>query len=57
MCFYIFFNYLIIYILFLYGPISNSLTHEEAEIILNDFYSGACGGHLFGEPLYICVSL
>ena len=24
------------------------LTHEEAEIVLNDAHSGACGGHLFG---------
>lgn len=24
------------------------LTHEEAEIVLNDCHSGACGGHLFG---------
>jgi hypothetical protein len=24
------------------------LTHEEAEAILNDYHSGACGGHLSG---------
>ena len=24
------------------------LTHEEAEKVLNDFHSGACGGHLSG---------
>jgi hypothetical protein len=24
------------------------LTHEEEEIMLNDFHTGACGGHLFG---------
>ena len=24
------------------------LTHEEEEIVLNDFHSGACGGHLSG---------
>ena len=24
------------------------LTHEEAEIILNDYHSRACGGHLYG---------
>jgi hypothetical protein len=24
------------------------LTHEEAESMLNDFHSGACGGHLSG---------
>ena len=24
------------------------LTHEEAEIVLNDSHSGACGGHLSG---------
>ena len=24
------------------------LTHEEAELVLNDFHGGACGGHLFG---------
>jgi hypothetical protein len=24
------------------------LTHEEAIIMLNDFYTGACGGHLSG---------
>jgi hypothetical protein len=24
------------------------LTHEEAESVLNDFHSGACGGHLSG---------
>jgi hypothetical protein len=24
------------------------LTHEEAEIVLNDFHTGACGGHLSG---------
>ena len=22
------------------------LTHEEAEVVLNDFHEGACGGHL-----------
>ena len=24
------------------------LTHEEAEVVLNDFHGGACGGHLSG---------
>jgi hypothetical protein len=24
------------------------LTHEEEYIVLNDFHSRACGGHLFG---------
>ena len=24
------------------------LTHEEAEIVLNDSHSGACGGHYLG---------
>jgi hypothetical protein len=24
------------------------LTHEEAELVLNDFHTGACGGHLSG---------
>ena len=24
------------------------LTHEEAEVMLNDFHGGACGGHLSG---------
>ena len=24
------------------------LTHEEAEVVMNDFYGGACGGHLSG---------
>ena len=24
------------------------LTHEEFEVVLNDFHGGACGGHLFG---------
>jgi hypothetical protein len=24
------------------------LTHEEAVIVLNDFHTGACGGHLSG---------
>ena len=24
------------------------LTHEEAERVLNDCHSGACGGHMFG---------
>ena len=24
------------------------LTHEEAEIVLNDYHYGACGGHLSG---------
>ena len=24
------------------------LTHEEAEVVLNDFHEGACGGHLSG---------
>ena len=24
------------------------LTHEEAELVLNDCHRGACGGHLFG---------
>ena len=22
------------------------LTHDEAEVVLNDFHGGACGGHL-----------
>ena len=24
------------------------LTHEEAELVLNDCHGGACGGHLSG---------
>ena len=24
------------------------LTHEEAEVVLNDFHGGVCGGHLSG---------
>ena len=24
------------------------LTHDEAEVVLNDFHEGACGGHLSG---------
>ena len=24
------------------------LTHEEAEVVLNDFHKGACDGHLSG---------
>ena len=24
------------------------LTHEETEVVLNDFHGGACGGHLSG---------
>ena len=24
------------------------LTHDEAEVVLNDFHRGACGGHLSG---------
>ena len=24
------------------------LTHDEAEVVLNDFHGGACGGHLSG---------
>ena len=24
------------------------LTHDEAEVMLNDFHGGACGGHLSG---------
>ena len=24
------------------------LTHEEAEVVMNDFHGGACGGHLSG---------
>ena len=24
------------------------LTHDEVEVLLNDFHGGACGGHLFG---------
>ena len=24
------------------------LTHDEAEVVLNDFHGGACGGNLFG---------
>ena len=24
------------------------LTHEEVEVVLNDFHGGACGGHLYG---------
>ena len=27
---------------------SVTVTHEEAELIMNDCHSGACGGHLFG---------
>ena len=23
------------------------LTHDEAEVVLNDFHRGECGGHLF----------
>ena len=23
-------------------------THEEAEVVLNDFHGGVCGGHLSG---------
>ena len=26
--------------------LQHCLTHEEAEIVLNDFHAGACGGHL-----------
>ena len=26
------------------------LTHEEAEVVLNDCHRGACGGHLSGLP-------
>ena len=35
------------------------LTHEEAEIVLNDSRSGACGGHLYGlatTQKILCVS-
>ena len=34
------------------------LTHEEAEIVLNDAHSGACGGHLSGFEMtqkILCV--
>ena len=24
------------------------LTHDEVEVVLNDFHGGACGGHLSG---------
>ena len=24
------------------------LTHEESEVVLNDFHGGECGGNLFG---------
>ena len=32
-----------------YSILRRFLTHEEAKIVLNDSYSGACGGHLSGE--------
>ena len=28
--------------------LQHCLTHEEAEVVLNDCHEGACGGHLFG---------
>ena len=39
----------------------HSLTHEEAEVVLNDFHGGACGGHLSGlsttqKILRACIS-
>ena len=44
-------NYLIIdNNLYLHGgdcTLCRYLTHEEAKKILNDFYGGVCGGHLF----------
>ena len=45
-------NYLIIgdtlYRRGVYFILRRCLTHEEAEIVLNDSHSGACGGHLSG---------
>ena len=31
-----------------YSILQCCLTHDEAEVVLNDFHGGACGGHLFG---------
>ena len=45
-------NYLIIgdtlYRRGVYSVLRRCLTHEEAEVVLNDSHSGACGGHLSG---------
>ena len=30
------------------GFIPFYVTHEENEVVMNDFHGGACGGHLFG---------
>ena len=45
-------NYLIIgdtlYLIGVDSILRRCLTHEEVEIVMNDSYSGASGGHLFG---------
>ena len=45
-------NYLIVdntlYLCGIDSILQHCLTHEEAEVVLNDFHRGACGGHLFG---------
>ena len=37
--------------LYLHGVdfiLRHCLTHDEDEVVLNDFHGGACGGHLSG---------
>ena len=37
-----------LYLCGVYSILPRCLTHVEAEVVLNDFHGGACGGHLSG---------
>ena len=41
-------NYLIVDNTLYRRGVDSILTHEEAELVLNDFHRGACRGHLYG---------